>query len=181
MYFFNPTLNERINATLAYNLYGVTNNNAAEKGWFPLDLTSPGYNKLTKGIKDNGTISAANGNGYVVDWAVVDLSLETKLANVTREFDKQLEVYFDKVAKVKNYTDRITCTLRAGLTNSPFQAEGVAFGTWMDNCYAALYSAIGEIKEGTRAVPETFEDLKAVLPIPPWELPVEKNNLGRPF
>lgn len=176
MYFYNPTLNERLNANVAYNAYGVLPSNANERGWFNLDLTPPAHNRLIETVRDDGTTLAPNGVDYVVNWTIVTLPLEVQLANITRDFDKQLEIYFDKVAKAKGYNDRITCTLRAGLPDSPFQAEGVAFGTWMDTCFATLYAALNEVKEGTRPVPASFSEVLALLPASPWPLPVETNT-----
>lgn len=177
MYFYNPTLNERLNANVAYNAHGVLADNANERGWFNLDLTPPAYNRLIETVRDNGTVLAADGVNYVVDWEIVKLPLEAQVTNISREFDKQLEAHFDKVAKAKGYTDRVTCSLRAGLANSPFQAEGIAFGTWMDNCYATLYAALEDVKAGTTPVPASFSEVLAILPAAPWALPVETNTL----
>ena len=80
-----------------------------------------------------------------------------------------LEAYYDSVAAVKNYDNRLTCALRAGMVGSPFQHEGVVFGVWMDNCNSYAYSQLAAVKEGKRSIP-TPEELIAELPAPPWLL-----------
>lgn len=52
-----------------------------------------------------------------------------------------LENHYDATARQRNYDNRVTCALRAGYPG-PFQAEGLAFATWMDGCNAAAYAAL---------------------------------------
>ena len=54
-----------------------------------------------------------------------------------------LDRYFDSVAQSRHYDNRLTCALRAGYAG-PFQAEGIAFATWMDECYNLAFGRINE-------------------------------------
>lgn len=85
------------------------------------------------------------------------------------KFISAMESYYDEVAKVKRYDSRFTCTLRAGYPG-PFQAEGIAFATWMDNCNAYGYIEMEKVLTSVRPMP-TVEELLSELPEPPWALP----------
>jgi len=74
---------------------------------------------------------------------------------------------FDAVAQSKNYDNRITCTMRAGYPG-PFQAEGIAFATWMDTCNATAYVLLAEVKAGNMPMPETLDAALSLLPPMIW-------------
>lgn len=78
----------------------------------------------------------------------------------------KLDEHIDSVAKFKGYDSRITCALRAGYVN-PWQQEGIAFGTWMDACYAMAYQIQADVLAGTRPTP-TAEQLIAEMPVMVW-------------
>lgn len=77
-----------------------------------------------------------------------------------------LEKHYDATAQAKHYDNRLTCALRAGYPG-PFQAEGLAFGTWMDTCNALGYQVIADIEAGLRSIP-TEEELVAEMPAMVW-------------
>lgn len=79
---------------------------------------------------------------------------------------KSLEEYYDKVAQVKRYDNRLTCALRAGYAG-PFQTEGHTFAIWMDNCNAYGYQVLAECLAGTRGIP-TPKELILEFPTAPW-------------
>jgi hypothetical protein len=87
------------------------------------------------------------------------------------KFTTAMEAHYDAVAQVKHYDTRYTCTLRAGYA-SAFQAEGVSFATWMDECNVYGYTEMEKVQQGVRPMP-TVAELIAELPEPPWPLPVE--------
>lgn len=82
-------------------------------------------------------------------------------------FDAALDALYDRVAQAKRYRDRYTCALRAGLVGSPYQAEGAAFGAWMDQCNALGYQLMDDVKSGRRPMPTEAEFI-AELPAAPW-------------
>ena len=86
------------------------------------------------------------------------------------KFIAAMEGHYDQVAQAKKYDNRLTCTLRAGYAG-PFQAEGLAFATWMDACNAHGYTEMEKVMTGQRPMP-TVEELIAELPATPWPLPV---------
>ena len=97
-------------------------------------------------------------------WAVETPSRSD--ADIIKELTAALESHYDTEAQKKNYDNRFTCALRAGYAG-PFQAEGVAFATWMDSCNAYGYQVIADVKGGKRTVP-TAAELLAELPTIEW-------------
>lgn len=85
---------------------------------------------------------------------------------IQRDLTAALDKHIDAIAKAKGYDNRITCAMRAGYVN-PWQAECIAFGQWMDQCYAIAIGILGEVAAQTRPVP-TAEELIAELPAMVW-------------
>jgi hypothetical protein len=77
-----------------------------------------------------------------------------------------LESHYDATAQSRRYDSRLTCALRAGYPG-PFQAEGLAFAIWMDECNAYAYGQMALVQGGGRAQP-TPEGLVAELPPIAW-------------
>lgn len=74
---------------------------------------------------------------------------------------------FDETAQSKNYDNRITCALRAGYPG-PFQAEGIAFASWMDAQNAKAYQMLSDVQAGTMPMPESVEAALALLDPMVW-------------
>ncbi|HBG06902.1 MAG: hypothetical protein A2075_12450 [Geobacteraceae bacterium GWC2_58_44] len=86
------------------------------------------------------------------------------LEEILREINRALERHSEKVAQSRRYDSPLTCALRAGYPG-PFQAEGVAFGTWMDNCNAYVYAEMAKVSSGERAVPRPEEVISELPPM----------------
>lgn len=89
--------------------------------------------------------------------------------DIIKQLTQELEYYYDRVAQVKKYDNRLTCALRAGYAGT-FQSEGIAFAIWMDNCNSTAYSIMEQVLIGNISIP-TSTELIDLLPSPPWELP----------
>ena len=85
---------------------------------------------------------------------------------IVAELTTALEAHYDAKAREKRYDNRLTCALRAGYAG-PFQAEGIAFAQWMDNCNAYGYQVTTNCLAGTRTAP-TEAELIAELPVMVW-------------
>jgi hypothetical protein len=104
--------------------------------------------------------------GWLDRWEVANTPLpvvppspeQTRASLVTA-----LDDHIDSVARAKGYDSRITAALRAGYL-SPWQAEGTAFGQWMDACYYKAYGI-----EASGVIP-TKEELIAAMPVMVWPL-----------
>lgn len=82
-------------------------------------------------------------------------------------FDAALVAYLDATARERRYDNRVTCAIRAGYPG-PFQAEGIAFASWMDQCNALAYQLLAEVVAGTRPLPESPQALIDLLPVMIW-------------
>jgi len=105
----------------------------------------------------------------MIDWTKVETA-EAKVAKALGALESSLiqtlNDHLDAVAGQRRYDSRFTCSLRAGFTG-PFQAEGIAFAAWMDQCNLVGYTIMSEVKAATRAVP-TPEELIAAMPLIEW-------------
>lgn len=112
-------------------------------------------------VMDNGewrALTAAENTAVDVEYQGLVFE-ETKTT-----YEKALEEHLDKKANERGYTTIHTASLRAALVNSPYHAEGVAYGTWMDACNAKGYEILAQVQAGTIALP-TVEDFIAMLPV----------------
>ncbi len=105
-----------------------------------------------------------------VEWMaqgkVPDPAPSASNGEIVHALDRGLELHYDARAAERRYTSRFTCALRAGYPG-PFQAEGIAFASWMDACNAYAYEVLAAVLSGDRAVP-TLEQLLAELPALTW-------------
>lgn len=89
------------------------------------------------------------------------------MSEMVKEFEAALDTYMDSIAWEKRYDNRMSCALRAGYP-CPFQAEGMAFATWMDACNATAYSLLNEVINGQREIPNSPRELIDLLPKMVW-------------
>ena len=82
-------------------------------------------------------------------------------------FDAALVAHLDATARQRRYDNRVTCGLRAGYPG-PFQAEGIAFAGWMDQCNALAYQLLAEVVAGTRPLPSSPQALIDLMPAMVW-------------
>jgi hypothetical protein len=80
-----------------------------------------------------------------------------------RKFEQALDEHLNSVAQEHRYNDRFTFAIRAGYPG-PFQAEGLAFATWMDTCNSQAYQLLTDVQAGTTPMPATPADFIATLP-----------------
>lgn len=89
----------------------------------------------------------------------------TQTQSLTEIFDRykaELNCHMDMVARAHRYSDRYAFALRAGYPG-PFHDEGVAFATWMDECYAKAFALMLEVEAGTKPLP-ALDDFLASFP-----------------
>ena len=87
-------------------------------------------------------------------------------AQIIQELEHAVDRHIDSVAKADKWDSRITCTMRAGYPN-PWQYKAIAFGQWMDACYAHCIQVQADVVAGLRPVP-TEAELIAELPVMVW-------------
>lgn len=131
----------------------------------------PAFDPITQSCaRDGGEFV---GNRWVFKWAVTELPSEQVAANVAAaqaaliaSYTAALDDFIDDTAKADRWDNRITCVMRAGYPNL-WQAKGVAFGTWMDACYALAYQIMAEVQAASRSLP-TIEEFLAEMPVMIW-------------
>lgn len=112
-------------------------------------------------VMDNGTwraLTAAENMAVDTEYGVLVFE-ETKTT-----YEKALEEHLDKKANERGYTTIHTASLRAAMVNSPYHAEGLVYGAWMDACNAKGYEVLAQVQAGTIALP-TVEDFILMLPV----------------
>lgn len=81
-------------------------------------------------------------------------------------FESAITAYLNTRAREKGYETILSAALRAGYPG-PYYDEGVVAATWMDNVWHYCYTALAEVKAGTRPQP-TVDQLILELPILVW-------------
>lgn len=89
--------------------------------------------------------------------------MEARKGILLRDMTDAVQRHMDSVAAERNYDGIQSAALRAALPNSPFHAEGVAYGEWMDACWSHCYQVQADVEAGAREQPST-EELIAELP-----------------
>lgn len=79
-----------------------------------------------------------------------------------------VQAHMDQEARRRGYDNIKSASLRASLPQSPWHAEGLAYGHWMDACWAAAYQVQADVANGLRAIPSAAE---LIAELPTLELP----------
>ena len=118
-------------------------------------------------LNDNGEVI----NRIVADYDFVNQAYPGRFREAasqpsTQQYESAMEAHFDSVAQSKRYDNRVTCAMRASY-EGPYQAEGAAFGRWMDACYAAGYGVLEKVQLGLLPFP-SLDELLAGFPQMEW-------------
>jgi len=97
---------------------------------------------------------------------VLATPIQKTSAQIAQELEQSIDRHIDAVAKADKWDSRITCAMRAGYPNL-WQNKAIAFGQWMDACYAHCIQVQAAVVAGTRPVP-TESQLISELPIMVW-------------
>ena len=133
---------------------------------------APVYDALTQSVREIQPVLV--NDKYQQAWEVYDLTPEQVADNqaaaqqaLINQYNAALDKHLDTTAQSKRYTDRFTCAIRAGF-QGPYQAEGLAFGQWMDTCNQLAYQMLAEIEAGTRPMFASTDEFIAALPPMVW-------------
>lgn len=124
-------------------------------------------------VQDDGVQLDPADGVWKQTWSVQDITDAVQIAAIKAAQEEQLvdgyvramDALLHGEAAKKGYDTIRSAALRAGYPG-PFHDEGVAFATWMDQCYSAGYTIIANVKSGARAIP-TVEQMLAELPPAP--------------
>lgn len=104
--------------------------------------------------------------GWVVFEPVATAPPEPTEQEIQAGLTRALNAHLDAVAGQRRYDSRFTCALRAGFPG-PFQAEGLAFAAFMDQCNMVGYNMLRQARAGEIQVP-TEAELIAAMPTIKW-------------
>ena len=138
-------------------MYKLTNSTSvirtSDNALIPADAANTDWRKYQQWLAAGNTPLPAD----------VPPSIEEQIA----VFDAALVAHLDATARERRYDNRVTCALRAGYPG-PFQAEGIAFAAWMDQCNALAYNLLAEVIAGTRPMPDSAQALIDLMPAMEW-------------
>ena len=103
-------------------------------------------------------IITADGSGY----PILTAPPPPTQSQIIAQYESALDTHLDSVAKAYRYDDRKSFALRAAYPG-PYQAEGLAFAQWMDDCNVQAYSLLQSVTAGETPKP-TIEEMIAALP-----------------
>jgi hypothetical protein len=108
----------------------------------------------------NGTYIVSNGQ------IILATPVQKTSAQIANELEQAVDQHIESVAHADRWDSRITCAMRAGYPN-PWQNKAIAFGQWMDTCYAHCIQVHSDVVAGLRSAP-TDAELIAELPVMVW-------------
>lgn len=76
----------------------------------------------------------------------------------------------DDFAKTRNYDSILSAATYATSPTTKFYTEGQYAVNCRDATWATLYSILAEVKAGTRAMPSSYADIEAELPVLEWSV-----------
>lgn len=120
-------------------------------------------------IDDTAGAFDQDGELVIIDTVAVEMEMQRlTVGQQRRSLEAAVDKHIDGTAQAKGYDNRVTCALRAGYPN-PWQTECLAFGQWMDSCYAKCFDVVAEVESGTRTIP-TVKQLIEELPAMAWPI-----------
>lgn len=122
-----------------------------------VEITASEHAALLEG-QSQGKLIQADAKGKPV---LADPPAPTQ-AQIIAQYESALDAHLDSVAQAHRYNDRFSFALRAGFAG-PYQAEGVAFATWMDTCNVQAFALLQSVLDGAAELP-TVEAFIAALP-----------------
>ena len=104
------------------------------------------------------------------DYEYLDGTIALKVPPIVlppcEDYIAALDDLYNKTAQEKRFDSRFTCALRAGYP-SAYQAQGLAFATWMDDCNVFGYGLMQQVENGEAPQP-TIAEFLAMLPVLVW-------------
>ena len=85
------------------------------------------------------------------------------VSEIIEQYRQAIQDFLDAKAAERDYDNIQTAALRAALPNSPFHDEGVAYGEWMDACWAVGIGVMNAAVSNQIPTP-TIPQLLAMMP-----------------
>lgn len=142
-------------------------------------MTAFYYSKSQKGFYLNGDtlpndaaelpnglhsqLMAAPTINWTTDPPSIGAAPEPSAEAIINSISAKVQAFMDSKASERGYDNIRSAAVRAALPASPFHAEGVAYGEWMDKCWASCYVMLNKAQKGEIPTP-TAQDVINQLP-----------------
>jgi hypothetical protein len=155
-------------------------NTFSDLGWDEVkSTTKPEPTTELKVVYGNGVTQDADGN-WVEAWAETDKFsgedkaeheakfLQAKAEALIASFQTSVQDRLDTFAKTKDYPHIARAISYIGDANAEFNADGIYCKGARGSTWTYLYGELAKVKAGTRALPASYEELEAELPLLEW-------------
>lgn len=109
-------------------------------------------------------LTQLKGSEWVLTVGSVTPSDDLNMSAVVAATQRRL----DEFAQAKGYDSILSACTYAGSAIPKFAAEGQCAATIRDGTWAALYTLLAEVQEGTRTMPTSLAEVEALLPALTW-------------
>ena len=141
----------------------VPENTLAEYDVFEVAETESGHNPLTQEAEEGFELKDGK---WTHKWTITERSDAKEAVFADCEFKVGSEL--DQFAKTKGYDSIATACTYNDSTVESFAAEGAKAISMRDQMWEKLYVIRAEVDAGTRALPNSYDDIKAEMPILSW-------------
>lgn len=146
----------------------------SDMGYAPLTATEPpAIDRLTQSLTRDGC-ELVDGQ-WQYKWTVTALDAGTvaanqaaHVANIQGAIIAATQIRLDEFAQSRHYDGILSACTYATSGVPKFAAEGQCCVNARDATWSALYTIMGEVLAGTRAMPESFADVSPLLPALAW-------------
>lgn len=93
---------------------------------------------------------------------IASIKLSEEISTIS-QYKSSIQNLLDETARKNEYDNIISASLRAAYAG-PFQEEGLAFATWMDACWVAMFKIISDAKESKTDL-MSVKSMLALMPV----------------
>lgn len=137
-------------------------------------IPQPTFNQVTEFVREIIPQQVESGN-WEQRWEVVNLDPDIAAANQLAEQARiKNEIVFntqkrlDLFAQTRNYDDIKSASDYAGCSVPKFSQEGTYCRDARAETWNVLYQVLAEVEQGTRPMPQGFQDIEPLLPQLQW-------------
>ena len=99
---------------------------------------------------------------------VEEIKHQRPVEEIQNEIVNKVQERLDNFARTKNYDDILSACTYATSSIVKFKVEGQYCVDSRDKTWGALYQILAEVQNGTRPIPESYEDIEKDLPVLDW-------------
>jgi hypothetical protein len=139
----------------------ATDDDLRDLGFYPVVGEAPAYDQATQRLDGPVYQITAERNVERV-YTIIPLTPAEIITKAKEPLEAALENMLDSKARERTWKDCVSARTAAG-SPSVFQAEGLAFVKWWEECWVEAHTIMAECIAGTRPIP-TVEEFLAEMP-----------------